>query len=208
MTDEPNLYDILGVPSDASQDEIKAAYKSIAQRGHPDKDPSEDMEREFRMAKAAYEILSDTERRDRYDSGDGTAKPVSDDAVAQNRLLGMFQQMVEANEYTDVVAKIRDSVKSNLEQMRTDITKMEGKISRMEKNRKRVHRRTPERNMFEAVVVQQIERAINSIKSIEYEIVIADLVLKQLDEYDCEVESRTVMRPQRGYLGGIGPGGW
>lgn len=59
-----SLYDILGVQADASADDIRRAYRRSAVKHHPDK--GGDPER-FKEASAAYEVLSDTERRDEYD---------------------------------------------------------------------------------------------------------------------------------------------
>ena len=63
-----DYYDILGVNRDASDDEIKKAYRKLAMKFHPDRNPdSKDTEEKFKEAKEAYEILSDTKKRDAYD---------------------------------------------------------------------------------------------------------------------------------------------
>ena len=60
-----NYYDILGVPRDASQEEIKKAFRKLAMQHHPDKggDPNE-----FQKINEAYETLSDTNKRFQYDN--------------------------------------------------------------------------------------------------------------------------------------------
>jgi molecular chaperone DnaJ len=64
----PDLYDVLGVSRDASADEIKRAYRKLAHRYHPDKNPDDPAaEERFKEASMAYEILSDAEKRRRYD---------------------------------------------------------------------------------------------------------------------------------------------
>lgn len=63
-----DYYDILGVESDASQDEIKKAYRKKAMEYHPDRNPDDpDAEQKFKEASEAYDILSDPETRQRYD---------------------------------------------------------------------------------------------------------------------------------------------
>lgn len=66
---DKDLYDILGVPSSASPEEIKGAYRSRAKECHPDvahADP--DSEHKFKELTFAYEILSDADKRSTYDS--------------------------------------------------------------------------------------------------------------------------------------------
>lgn len=62
-----DYYEILGVLPDASEIEIKAAYRRLARRYHPDSGDPGDVER-FRLVQEAYETLSDSSRRDIYDS--------------------------------------------------------------------------------------------------------------------------------------------
>ena len=64
-----DYYEILGVNKDANENEIKKAYRSLAKKYHPDLNPDnkEEAEQKFKEASAAYEILSDPEKRSRYD---------------------------------------------------------------------------------------------------------------------------------------------
>lgn len=66
-----DLYDLLGVSSDASQEEIKKAYRRRARELHPDAGGDEER---FKAVQAAYQVLGDPERRSRYDrfGDDGT----------------------------------------------------------------------------------------------------------------------------------------
>lgn len=65
MTD---LYAVLEVSADATDEEIKRAYRRLARRWHPDANPDDpEAEARFKQIAAAYEVLSDPERRARYD---------------------------------------------------------------------------------------------------------------------------------------------
>lgn len=63
-----DLYEILGVPRDASAEEIKKAYRRLAREFHPDVNDSPEAEQRFKEVAGAYEILSDAGKRARYDA--------------------------------------------------------------------------------------------------------------------------------------------
>jgi molecular chaperone DnaJ len=62
-----DYYEILGVNRDAGQDEIKRAYRKLAFKYHPDRNPNDGAEARFKELTEAYEVLSDTNRRTNYD---------------------------------------------------------------------------------------------------------------------------------------------
>lgn len=66
-TTERDYYDVLGVARDASDSDIKRAFRSLARELHPDVSTAADAERRFREVAEAYEVLSDPERRATYD---------------------------------------------------------------------------------------------------------------------------------------------
>ena len=61
-----NLYNILGVPPTASNEDIKKAYRSLAMRHHPDRNTQTNAEARFNAIKLAYETLSDPQKRAEY----------------------------------------------------------------------------------------------------------------------------------------------
>jgi molecular chaperone DnaJ len=69
MAKKRDYYEVLGLNKDASEDEIKKAYRKLAMKFHPDRAPdSKDGEEKFKEAKEAYEVLSESERRRAYDA--------------------------------------------------------------------------------------------------------------------------------------------
>ena len=64
-----DLYETLGVDRDASFDDIKKAYRKLARSYHPDVNPDPEMAEKFKEITAAYEVLSDPDKRQNYDVG-------------------------------------------------------------------------------------------------------------------------------------------
>ncbi len=68
MSQKRDCYEVLGIARDASEDQVKKAYRKLAMKYHPDRNPGDkEAEEKFKEATEAYEILSSAELRPRYD---------------------------------------------------------------------------------------------------------------------------------------------
>lgn len=68
MADKRDYYEVMGVNKDASDDEIKKAYRKQAKKYHPDLNPNDqEAEAKFKEVNEAYEVLSDSDKKSRYD---------------------------------------------------------------------------------------------------------------------------------------------
>ncbi|MDE5773419.1 MAG: molecular chaperone DnaJ [Muribaculaceae bacterium] len=68
MAEKRDYYEVLGVGKDASADDIKKAYRKMAIKYHPDKNPGDkEAEEKFKEAAEAYDVLSDADKRAKYD---------------------------------------------------------------------------------------------------------------------------------------------
>ncbi len=88
MAEKRDYYEVLGVQKNANADEIKKAYRKAAIQYHPDKNPGDkEAEEKFKEAAEAYDVLSNPDKRARYDqfghagmsgaAGGGSAAAVS-----------------------------------------------------------------------------------------------------------------------------------
>lgn len=116
------LYDILGLAPSATADDIKKAWRFLAQRHHPDKGSGD--HDKFQSIQNAYEVLSDPERRAHYDATGSAETPLTPEQAAekmrhavamqllQGAIVKALQKVDEAT--SDLVRAIRDVLKGAL----------------------------------------------------------------------------------------------
>ena len=63
-----DLYAVLGIPYDATAEEIRSAYFELARKYHPDVNSDKDAERQFMEIQGAYDVLSNVQKRTAYDA--------------------------------------------------------------------------------------------------------------------------------------------
>ena len=89
MADKRDYYDILGIDKKASEADIKKAYRQLAKKYHPDLNPGDaEAEKNFKEVNEAYEVLSDSEKRTKYDTYGHSAFDPSSFASNQSGFAG------------------------------------------------------------------------------------------------------------------------
>ncbi|KAG0345429.1 hypothetical protein BG004_003714 [Podila humilis] len=101
---ETELYDILGVPVDATPSLIKKNYRALALQNHPDKNPDPDAHAKFQKISEAYQILSDPKLRSDYNMY-GQNKDVSPEGGFVNPE-AFFKQQFGGDRFVDIIGEI------------------------------------------------------------------------------------------------------
>jgi curved DNA-binding protein CbpA len=180
---DTNLYDILGLSKNASFDEIKAKYKSLAQQHHPDKGGDPDL---FKKIKHAYEILSDSIRRKKYDTTGQYDHGPSIQTEALDTLCRLFFSIVpNINADIDDLILImknesrreRDVVNNNINICNSYIEKLNKIINKIKK------KKDDGENLLKMFAENQLKTHHNELQNFKRQIEIIDIVIEMLEDY-------------------------
>jgi len=119
-----SLYEILGVRPNATQDEIRKAFRRKSSHYHPDRNKSSDANEKMAEINRAYEILSDPEKRDRYDKEGETKKSLSREEYAHliiRQIVTEALRQVLGNEDADFLNHVILIVEQNIERVEGDL---------------------------------------------------------------------------------------
>ncbi|GFF23490.1 uncharacterized J domain-containing protein C1071.09c [Aspergillus udagawae] len=112
-----DLYEVLGVKEDATQDEIKSAYRKLALKHHPDKAPADQKDQahsKFQQIAFAYAILSDEKRRRRFDRTGSTAEAAVGDEDFD--WAEFYRDLYSNTVDTDAIDKIKKEYQGSAEE--------------------------------------------------------------------------------------------
>jgi curved DNA-binding protein CbpA len=172
-----NPYQELGLDPNCSQEDIKQQYRTLAHQHHPDR--GGDAER-FKRISLAYEVLSDPERRARYD---GTGQIDQDQGIrgeALERLGNMINHYVpnSNNELEDLIAKMRADINQAANQVEIELANNQRQID----NARIAHRKLRLKNTGENILKILVENLITRHESTAVVLLRRRLVLKLMSE--------------------------
>lgn len=177
-----NPYIELDIPIDATDEEIKIRFRSLAQIHHPDKGGDEQI---FVRIKLAYEILIDPIRRKEFD----LLGESSEDLTLRNAALEHISQMVSRlvpnlnPETDDLIVQMQDEVVKIRTDMHHNINVCNVHLEHLKQVLRRVNSKTKRKNLILELVEKQIEGRKNNLVDFEKNIKICDLMLEILKDY-------------------------
>lgn len=137
-----NLYDALEIPKSSTAEEIKAAYRRMAMKYHPDRNPYDEDKHRFVEVQKAYEVLRDEERRAEYDATGvwGDEKP-SLEMRARQELASLFNQILSLQDIppgVDIVKMMKDSVGAALSRQQDQLRSLNRERQKVARVRSRL----------------------------------------------------------------------
>jgi DnaJ-class molecular chaperone len=172
-----NYYDILGVSKDATEAEIKKAYRTLAKEHHPDMGGDE---AKFKEIQNAYEILSDSEKRARYDRGEDVSSPQNTrEMQAKAFLYTLFEQCIDKYGITrDPFELMKESVKENIKSLEKEKNNQEKRKTKFERAKQKIEKGEAFISCCEAVIT----KCQNMIEALEAEKETGNIMLDMLKD--------------------------
>lgn len=178
-----NLYEILGIDKTADAYEIKTAYRSAAQKNHPDKGGDAE---EFKKIQHAYEVLSNHENRARYDETglDHDGPSIHERAMnnVNSKILACLDS-VDVDTNNLVILCVHD-INRQIAQFDQSIRSTKIKIKKIESAIKRLVRKGLEENTIGATFQGAIKIEEMNILHIEENLQVAHAMLEILNGYE------------------------
>lgn len=202
-----DYYEVLGVPRTASAIELKTAYRRLSQKLHPDKageGPEETAA--FQEVTAAYAVLSDPEKRVRYDAGEVVEQynPTIREQ-ARSTLGAAFVQLIGSSptadslNYRDVLEELREMFEDTKKEVKGAVLQ---ELAHSRKFRTAMHRvKGRWGDTLLAEVAEARRRAhLGKVRTLRAERRLLQEVLAVIDEFEYEVEPEAAEPPQSPFI--------
>lgn len=176
-----NPYEVLGINKKASPASIRKAYRKLAARHHPDRNPGDsESEARYRAATEAYEVLIDPQRREQYDTHGTTALPKNTVdgemlSVLVPTLLSVLHEVARQGKVkeTDIVGKMHEMVVGYIQGTELSLAAVEKGRNALQAAQGRfiiADLADNEENLLEAAVRNKIKEVDGEINKARYEL--------------------------------------
>lgn len=197
-----NPYEILGVTKTATLEEITIRYKSLAQKHHPDKGGDEET---FKLIKQAYEILSDPDRRLRYDSTGETREPQPILQEALDQICRIFLGLVPnvTPEHDNIIVKLKIEVRNIRSLVARDIKNATDYIIKIQKIIKRIKRKKEGENIIKSFAETQLLQVQKDLALFQHRLQVVDLMLKLIEDYEYGTDEELITKLAQAMPGNV-----
>jgi DnaJ-class molecular chaperone len=180
------LYESLGISPDATDDEIKQAYRKNAMKKHPDRGGSKE---EFHALQVAYDVLTDPDKRQRYDET-GKTGPDTEEDMMMNQLGALLIQLVDTMdvELQDIAGAMKRVIAEKIVAQDKAMAGMRHKILLREKAIHRLSRKSEGENTFASILEGDAANLEQQIRDMELVQVVGRKMLALVDDYVYQVD--------------------
>jgi len=172
-------YDTLGVPRDASHDEIKQAFRRRSSEAHPDKGGSDEQQA---AVNAAWAVLGDAERRAEYDRTGQDAAPGSLEQEARSVLMQLFQAALDAAA-VNVLLDVSQMLEKHRQRLMQAQFEAKEKRARLVKRTGKIKARQGE-NLMQLLIDQQIKQIDDALPLFERGLTVNSMSAQMLNNYE------------------------
>ena len=176
-----DLYKELGVSPDCTSEELKHAYRTLAQIHHPDKGGDEET---FKRIKMSYEILSDPDKRANYDATGSFEQSHDINAEVLNELASLTMHFINKMDpiNDDLIMMMKGDIIEGLKRVHNEISEITKQINKFEIIIVRIKSRKKE-NMLQKFTQNHIDNLKRARKNMERRIELLDLMSDNLLDY-------------------------
>ena len=188
-----NPYTELDVPVDASLEEIKQRFRTLAHMHHPDKGGNEEV---FKSIKLAYEILIDPIRRKQYDlTGDAIFSNLKDEAITNIVQIILHAITIFDPDHDDLIQIAENRTREMLDRESNHITNTKHNIQNLEKVLTKLRIKTDSENILQDVVANQIRERKKDLLVYQQNVHACTLMLEILKDYEYGFKNLTFDAP-------------
>lgn len=177
-----NPYETLGVPKDASPEEIKKAFRKKASKLHPDRNDEPGAKEQMALVNRAYDTLGDEEKRKRFDETGGTEGPptIEEEAIARfGQLVTEILNVPNVNVISTAKSKLAEYDKMAL----TGVAHLTKQVAQLQTRRDKIKVKEGKHNIVHSVIDGQIADINRNLDRIAHGNVIMARVRELLEDY-------------------------
>lgn len=184
-----NLYEILDVPKDATEADIKKAYRKKAQISHPDKEGGD--EELFKAVQKAYEILSDGNKRKHYDETGEESKDNLNNEVIES-LIGIVLNVIQGNDVkrNNILATAITLVHRQQDTHRSKRKQAKLEHERLMEAARRITCVEGKENILKLAIESQANRIKLAMQEIDKVLAIGEEILVVIADYTYETDQQ------------------